>query len=641
MSEQTQPLTSFAEVLKQGLQTGLGFGLAIALVHLAAAIGLLVALGQPPLTGMAIQSFIMELLLVVPAALLFSPLLKLQKGMWLHPFALGLLWIGMERWVAVDPGKLQMWIGPSIGAMVVFSIGRKIWSKKPAAALGLAGALFVTLLIVPIVRYNMVTEITPPPDQAEAPKDAPDVLFIVMDTVRAQSSSTYGYSRETTPVLSQLAKEGVLFEDANAPATWSLPAHAALFTGTYPSYNNAHGETKYLDTRLPTLAESLAVAGWDTYCFSANPHISDAFGLTRGFMANDKAWQAGSGARGFSFIFRMIDVLGLGMVDDKGGGQVVTNIENWMKRRDDGGRPAFVFVNFLEAHFPFHQLPNQFLYKFQDRSIGELRAAGQVAFGVQFGRQLTDEEFSKIQQPLVDMYDGGVLYTDYLVGQVVDVWRKKGLLDNTIVVVLSDHGEVMGEHRAFGHVTPVVKEDLRVPLVIRYPDRIPANSLVSQPVSTVGVYSTIMDLVGQPKPALAQVKSLMPGFDGADVGKPILAERFEVEMLASRFAPGTANGKGPQVNPHGRYRAFRSGDYKLIQHSTDGTFLYNLSEDPGELNEISTKEPQKVQDLTAELDSYLKKLSLPDLNADVDAPREIPDIGKDELDNLRALGYIE
>jgi arylsulfatase A-like enzyme len=640
----TNETPSMADTIKAGLQTGLGFGLAIALVHLAHGIGLLVALGQPPLTNMAIQSFIMELLLVLPFAVLLSPLRRVPRGEWLIPAVLVLIWIGLERWVAVDPSKLPMWLGPSVGALVVFSIGRQLWKRSMGLALGVAAGLFAVLLLIPVVRYNLTIDEGAEVAQGEAREGAPDVLFIVMDTVRSMSTSTYGYERETTPYLDQIAAEGVVFEDAYAPATWSLPAHAALFTGTFPSRNNAHAETRFLadgDGTLPTLADHLALSGgYDTYAFSANPHISDAFGLTRGFMFNDKAWQSGTSARGFSFIYRIVDALGLGTVDDKGGAQVVQNISDWMDRRDMDGRPAFVFVNFLEAHFPFHQMPDEFLYAYQDRDINELREIGQVSFGVQFGRQLTDEELEEIREPIVDMYDGGVLYTDYLVGQVVELWRERGLLDNTVVVILGDHGEVVGEHGAFGHVTPVVEEDLRVPLVMRYPARIPAGVRVGQPVTTVGTFSSITDMVNIPDSPIAQVRSLLPGIDKVEVGKPLIAERFEEELLASRFAPGTANGKGPQVNPRGRYRVYRYGDYKLVQHSEDGDFLYNLVEDPGELNELAAAEPEMLQEMIQRLERELNTLGLPALDAEISMEAG-GTMDKETCLSLLALGYVE
>jgi arylsulfatase A-like enzyme len=625
---------------QRALRMGIGFGAAISIVHLTTGIGLIVALGMPPMTGFAVNAFIMEFLLGILAALLLAPLFRLPKAEWVLPVALTIVWVGLERFVAVDPSKLNMWIGPSIGGLVVFAIGRKIFERNPKIVYGLVTVLPLILLSVPMILEKSSSQFGLPADIPDLEADAPDVLVIVMDTVRAQSSSTYGYDRQTTPTLDRIAKEGLLFKDANAPATWSLPAHASIFTGTFPSWNNAHGETRYLDDTLPTLAETLGAAGYETRCFSANPHISDAFGLTRGFMYNDEAWRTGEGGRGFSFIYRLIDTFGLGGSVDKGGQVVVENIEEWMDSRSD--RPAFVFVNFLEAHFPFHQLPDEYLYEYQQGDIADLREAGQVAFGVQFGRQLNDEEFNRVRQPLVDMYDAGILYTDFLVSQVLKQWEDEGRLDNTVVVILGDHGEVMGEHRAFGHVTPVTEQDFRVPLLMRYPAKIPAGSVIEPAVSTIGTFATIMDMLDYEEPSTVQMSSLLPGIHGAVVGQPVLAERFEEEMLAARFAPGTANGVGPLVNPRGRYRSFRTGPYKLVQHSTDGTVLFNLEVDPMESNDLSESHPEEVVRIESELAILQKMLGLPNLDADVKAPRIDPgamDAGT--MEALRELGYIE
>lgn len=638
MSDSSSPAV---DLLRQGLLKGLGFGACVALVHVAIGIGLILALGQPPLTWFVTWAFLLELALGGVVGLLLCPVLKVSEKPVVFPATLTVLWIGMEYWVAVDPTKVLMWMAPSLVTFGLFMGGRRLWDRHAKRILVGIPVTIAALLTLPILNYNATIQKQLDVDLPDAPDGAPDVLMIVMDTVRAQSTSLHGYERKTTPILEELAAEGVVFLDANAPSTWSLPAHASLFTGTFPSWNNAHGETRYLDDRLPTLAETMAGSGWETHCFSANPHISDAFGLTRGFMANDEAWRAGPGARGFTFIYRWVDAVGLGRAQDKGGALVVNNIKNWMSRRPDDSPPAFVFVNFLEAHFPFHQLPNEFLYAYQDHPIGELRNAGQIAFGVQFGRQLTDEEFNQVHQPLVDMYDAGILYTDYLVGEVIDQWRKAGRLDNTVIIVLGDHGEAMGEHRAFGHVSPVNEVDLRVPLVMRYPAKIPAGSEVEQAISTVGTFASILDMTGVEFPESLQMDTLLPGIRGEVVGQPVLAERFEEEMLAARFAPGTANGEGPLVNPRGRYRTFRSGPWKLVQHSEDGNFLYNLEEDPDEMNELGAENPEQMETLIRDLGLFQNMLGLPDLDAPVDAPRLPPDLDDGTMQALKELGYIE
>jgi hypothetical protein len=131
-----------------------------------------------------------------------------------------------------------------------------------------------------------------------------------------------------------------------------------------------HGEHRLLGPQPATLADVLLAAGWDTRCFTANPHISDTFGLTRGFRWSDESWRSGAGG-GFFFAFRLLDRLGLGR-DDKGGALVARNFAEWMASRPADDRPTFTFINFLEAHFPHHQLPAPFLFTYTDAPLATL-----------------------------------------------------------------------------------------------------------------------------------------------------------------------------------------------------------------------------------------------------------------------------
>ncbi len=647
--------TSSVKLLRDGLMGGLGYGMAVGIVHLAIGVGLILSLGMPPMPGFVAKSILIEVPLAVLVGLLWSPLLFLGPGRWLHPLALAATWIALERYVAVDPTKLQMWVAPSVVALVLFVLFRWVAGKKRWPVVVLAALMPVVLIAVPSIEHAMSGgyDIQATAARGTPPPDAPDVVFVVMDTVKADNVSAYGYERKTTPVFDSFSSEGVLFEQASAPATWSLPAHASLFTGTFPSVHNAHGETRWLDAKLPTLAQEMAAAGWETRCFTANPHVSPSFGLTRGFEWSDQAWITGAGGRGFSFIYRIIDSLGF-TAKDKGGGQVVDNVASWMASRPEDAPPAFVFVNFLEAHFPFHQLPEEFRYQYTDLPLSELRAVGQIAFGVQMGRQLTDEEFDRIHQPIVDMYDGGVMYTDHLLGQIIDAWRVRGTLDDTVFVVLADHGEHVGEHGAFGHVSSVYEQDLAVPFAIRYPAKIPAGSRVPEPISTLGTFATIYDLVDLEAPDTLQVGSLLPALEPRIegqpfvVGQPVIAERFEEELLSARFEPGTANGNGPLVSPWGRYRTYRNGDIKLVQHYEHGKFsthLFDLASDPGETTDIANGAMTmfRRQELEGELEAILTLKGMPQLDAEVGAAVEggAPEMDEAMKAQLRALGYIE
>jgi arylsulfatase A-like enzyme len=628
-----------------GLLSGAGYGMSVAIVHLAMGIFLIMALGMAPLTWFAARTIPMELGLALIAGLLWSPLFLARWGRWAHPLAMAATWIGLERWCAIDPSKPQMWLAPPVVALVFLGLGALMWRWQRWLPILLAVLLPVLLLSIPVARQQLSgTVVAAETERGSPPANAPDVLFIVMDTVRAKSVSAYGYERETTPNFDQLAAEGVLFEQATASATWSLPAHAALFTGAFPSVNNAHSETRYLTDELPTLAGTMAELGWQTLCFTANPHVSDSFGLTRGFHWSDNAWITGASGRSFTFIYRLFDNLGF-EGEDKGGGQVVDNLRAWMAERPADGPPAFVFVNFLEAHFPFHQLPDGFRDAYTDMSVREMRSVGQITTGVQFGRQLTDEEFEYVHQPVIDMYDGGVLYTDYLMGQVVEMWRERGTLDETILVILSDHGEFTGEHRSFGHHTPIYQEAQHVPFMLRYPSQIPAGTVVEEPISTVGTFATILDLLQYDAPETVQIGSLLPALGGRPAGQPVLGERFEEHMLASRFAPGTANGEGPLLWPRGRYRTYRQGDLKLAHYFVDGgtsVHLFDLAADPQELNDIAESDPERLAMMEGELALWASAKGLPPLGGDFELGEGVaPELDAAAEEQLRALGYME
>ncbi len=536
------------------------------------------------------------------------PALALHRTLLVVPWLAAPALVAGSLWVARRWRRLR-WVPLAIGTVVV-------------------GA---TLAAPEIVRRGPAA----PDVGAHARPGAPDVLLVVLDTVRADHVGAYGYERPTTPRFDGLARGGALYLDATAPATWSLPSHASLFTGRFPSRHGAHSEHRYLDDAAPTLAELLAAHGYDTRCFTANAWISDELGLTRGFAWADDAWRDGVAGRTRFFPFRVLDRLGFG-ARDNGGSVVAEHFESWAESSPLGARPTFAFVNFIEAHFPYHQLPDEYLDRFGDASRDERRALSLALLEAQFGGEPPDP--ARYAGLAADMYDAGVSYADHLLGRLVAALRRRGTLDSTVIVVLADHGELLGEHGAFGHGNSVHEIETRVPLLVRYPPRIRRRTRVETPISTAGVLATILDLAGVEAPRGLDVSSLLAPIDGGPPAGPVISERFSGDAATARAA--SVQAADPLMRTDRRFRAFREGDLKLVEASDGARYLFDLASDPGELHDVARARPDDVSRLAGDLEAWRAATGMPDLGARA-GHGKAPSLDAETRERLRALGYDE
>ncbi len=622
-------------LLKRSMVIGLAYGLTVCIVEFWDGALRIALLRIPVGLGLLSSAALLEVGLGVALGVFAAPLAAVSKRPFLPALAIALMWIALARAVAPDPALVPMWLMAPAAGLLLAGLGYAVARRRPRLAwctgvLALVGAIATPIVIL----RGQAAEVAAPQvgiEQGSAPRGAPDIVVVVLDTVRAANMSTYGYARETTPTFTELAAEGALYLDATSPSTWSLPSHGSLFTGWFPSAHGVHGEHRVLGPQPPTLGDVLYRNGYDTLCFTANPHISDGFGLTRGFAWSDRAYLDGDGGRSFLFIYRVLDLFGVS-VADKGGGAVADDFERWVDGRGEDDRPSFVFLNFLEAHFPYHQVPREFLAEFTKKSPYALRNFSLQTFGAQFGRELTEDEIGDAIAPTTDMYDAGVLYSDYLLGRVVDRLREAGSLDRTVLVVLSDHGEMLGEHGDFGHGASMHEPDLRVPLLVRYPPAVPAQTRVAAPVSTVGIYATVLDLVGLEPPGRVHVSSLLPMLKGEAGGLPIIAERYRNDLLAS--------GPGKGLSQNVRFRSYRSGRFKLVVTDTDESFLFDLVADPGEMRNLADEHPEDLRRLREELATWVEALSLPALAAELDVTNDA-ELDPATRERLKALGYVD
>jgi arylsulfatase A-like enzyme len=353
---------------------------------------------------------------------------------------------------------------------------------------------------------------------AAASADSPNVLVIVIDTLRADHLSSYGYARPTSPEIDRLAQHGVLFENAIAPSSWSLPSHASLVTGR-PVHEHGWGNVRQIPwlgwhdsalNGLPTLGEALQQRGYRTGAFSANRvYFTSSVGLGRGFIHFEDYFHSVGDAfvrtefgREFarrymnrsskSLFTRAFQALGLGSwldKDSEGSGnyggafgirkradEVNRETLRWIKR--DSKHPFFAFLNYLDVHYSYGG-PRDYPKPGWDHGS------------------------------IIDEYDAGLKYDDDYIGRLLHRLDELGILKNTIVIITSDHGEALGDHGLTYHGATLYRELIHVPLIISYPGHIPDGIRVEQPVSNAAIASTVMELVGDhrnafPGPSLAE-----------------------------------------------------------------------------------------------------------------------------------------
>lgn len=384
--------------------------------------------------------------------------------------------------------------------------GRLVRVSFPAMALGLALWTGLTYERVRLAETRALS-VCPP-----AKPGAPNVMLIVLDTVRATCLSLYGHYRPTTPNLERLARQGAVFTEARSTAPWTSPAHGSMMTGRWPhELSVAPGVP--LDGTFPTLAEILGREGYATAGFVGNIHYCNAlYGLGRGFARFEDAyenqtvslfetvWSSGLGRRviqafGYPKAFEDGETL-----VRKTAAMLNRDVLAWLGKRP-ADRPFFVFLNYYDAHRPyiFHgdtdlrfglaALPRPEQLKIDNRFIDAVAAKPDP----------TDPNFQAIEKEALnlyhDSYDSCIAYLDQQVGLLLDEIERRGLLENTLVIVTSDHGEQLGEHGMISHGASVHCEEAHVPLLVIPPSRSSSPRIIHNPVSLRDIPATIAEWV--------------------------------------------------------------------------------------------------------------------------------------------------
>ncbi len=444
-----------------------------------------------------------------------------------------------------------------------------------------------------------------PPEPA-APTN---VLFVVVDTTRADEfQAVLGQGGSATR---KLVEDGVFFTRARSTSAWTLPAHASMFTALYPSRHGAHHESQLLRPELETLAELLGPE-FDRAGFSENPHIGDRKGFAQGFDSFEETWR-----------------------EVPAGGEPVT-IERaleWLGARPPD-RPFLLFVNLMDPHLPY--APPDDLARANAppgatgaeidrmRTFGEREARAFVAGRLSLG----EDELALLR----GLYRAEVARVELRLGRLLDALEETGRLDDTLVVVVGDHGENIGEHGLLEHQLCLYETLLRVPLVLRLPGVFDGGERRDAPAQLVDLTPTILDVLGivRDEAAAFEGTSLLDG--GPPAERPVIAEYMRPLRQKARFERIAPEFDFSRFDH--RLRSFQVGSLKLI-HSEGGAHqLFDLARDPAESTNLADDRPEVVARLTAALADWLAHRKPAPLLED-------PELDEETLRALRGLGYLD
>jgi arylsulfatase A-like enzyme len=416
----------------------------------------------------------------------------------------------------------------------------------------------------------------------------PHVVFVLIDTLRADHVSAWGNPEVSTPHIDRLVRRGVSFENAVSPSSWTLPAAASLLTGFYPAAHGATNMNVKISYRTPTAAERFAEAGYETAAFVSHHLVGTPYGFRRGFEHFDE-----SNARGHRHV----------------SSPSLTRLASlWLhERRRSGARaPFFLLAHYFDPHDEY--LPHE---SYLRRPLPHDPETGGVA--------------------PIGLYEGEIRFTDRAIGDLIETLETLELLDESIVVLTADHGEAFGEHGFTGHAHKLHEELVHVPLALAY-EGAPRGAVVPGAVSSVHILPTLLSLCGLDA-------------DGAPMqGEPILTGRSlpESGVAISELAWLPYEGEGGEARDarQGRFfQAVRAGRYKLLFDEARGWWeLYDLEEDPGETRDLAGERPDLVAELRAPL---LQKLAEGRRLGEEFGQIEPVVLSPALEEALRALGYVE
>jgi len=405
-----------------------------------------------------------------------------------------------------------------------------------------------------------------PATRAAAAPGRPNIILISIDCLRADHLGCHGYSRPTSAAIDALAADGVLFENAVAPAPWTLPSHITLLTSLYSRTHQATGGGRRVAPGTPTLASLLKAAGYRTHAVVSGPYLQRRYGYAEGFDIYDDDLLLGPYRRN--------------AVNSP-------DVNERAIRALDGPRPFFLFLHYWDVHHDYAPPP-----PFDTRFDPDYPPAPDGSRYIPFGR-INEHISPRDLRHVIALYDGEIAWVDEHVGRLVAELKHRALYDNTIIVLTADHGEGFYEHGQKGHEHTLYEELLHVPLIVRAPGLTPGRRIATR-VQNMDVMPTLLEAVGAPVPSTVQGRSLWAGLRGAPLeDRPVFAE--------------TTRARRSRGDRRCEAWCVYDGPFKLIVYANDQhpPELFDLRADPAEKHNLYGSGPTAA--LRAKLEEWLER----------------------------------
>jgi len=424
----------------------------------------------------------------------------------------------------------------------------------------------------------------------------PNVVLIVIDTLRVDHLGTYGSGADTSPAIDRLATESIVFESAYSTAPWTLPSMASIMTGHYPTTTGTAGQDIKLSESFTTLAEVFSAGGYQTAAFVSHIFVGARFGFDQGFGTFNEE-EAG---RGHSY------------VSSPG---ITRRALDWLRNARNESRPFFLFVHYFDPHYNYIMHPILNTHPEYDGKLLGVES-WKVLRAMSRNGEIDDDD----KRYLNALYDSEIRFTDHHIGELLEFLRQQGLYDDALVVLTSDHGEELMERRDgwLGHTKRVTQAMIRVPLLWKLPKSEHARR-IARDASLVDLAPTLTALAGLGFPRASKMlgRRMLPE-EAVDPARGVFSETQRMkDLIAVVTAP-----------------------FKLVHSRTRRTSrLYDLHSDPEELVNVAAANPGIALRLEAVLETHRARQRA--VVSELGIAYEHVELGNATIEALEALGYVE